>query len=201
MQTHLACAGRPRATFRPTFEILEDRFCPTNMMPMVSVLATPVSQCQVRLTGQVWDEAPAGLTVNFTGVYQGTVTTNSTGGFNIVVTASGLGNITAQVTDIEGLTGFGGAMVSSFPPMLNQFTAIHETGDVWRFTGRVMDESAAGLQVQFGGILAGRTAQVQADGTFCLVVDLGDTEGLATATTSDWWGLASNIAQTLVHSA
>ena len=83
------------------------------------------------------------------------------------------------------------------PPVISDFAAILELGDLWTLTGTVtdVDDPVAGMVVSFGGVFAnfGVTATVQADGTFSLTGEfLGLQSGTATAQTQDPHGLYSD---------
>lgn len=87
-------------------------------------------------------------------------------------------------------------------PVITDFQVIQESGNTWIFSGQVLDENAAGLQVQLGGIpsLLNQTATVDESGWFFLQVTLGeDEEGTATAQTTDRFGLESNVAEVPVR--
>jgi len=174
-----------------------------NAAPTISFTVTAVSGKDVVLAGQVTDEHPGGLIVGFSGQYSGTAVTNADGTFQVQVTATGLGTIQASTTDGEGLgSNTASATVTSNAPVIENFQVVREAGLVYILTGRVEDEDAVGLEVSFGGLgsLESKTAVVQADGTFSLEVEfLEGEEGTATAQTTDWWGLVSQIAESLVR--
>jgi virginiamycin B lyase len=169
--------------------------------PTVSVSVTYGAQRTVTLSGQVTDAQPGGLTVNFSGMVVGSVVTNADGTFSATFQASGLGNVQAITTDAQGLVSNTATVtLASNPPTISNFVGSN-SGGVWTFTGKVNDSSPAGLTVSFGGLpsLAGKTATVQADGTFELVVALAAGEqGTVTAQTTNWWGQNSNVAQWVV---
>lgn len=178
---------------------------PLNSAPTINLTLTQGSQKTVTLSGQVFDESPGGLTVVFTGQYSGNTVTNSNGTFSLTVQAAGLGTINAQTTDAQGLASnvVQQSVTSSAPSIIN-FTATRSVNTVYIFTGQVLDESAAGLTVSFGGLqsLLGKTATVAPNGTFSLTVELAQgEEGCATAQTTDWWGLVSQVAEALVSPA
>ena len=191
----------PRKCYRPRFDALEARDCPTGMPPTISTFTVmPAGPMLYSLSGSVMDEAPAGLAVNFTGVYTGSALTDSFGNFSVNVTPSQLGAITADVTDNEGLAATPvQRSCSSFAPNIT-LTGSRQVNNMWHFSGMVMDEHAPGLTVTFGGILAGKQATVASNGTFSLTVVLAEgQEGTATARTIDWWGHESNVAQYIVQ--
>jgi hypothetical protein len=85
------------------------------------------------------------------------------------------------------------------PPEISDFYCINDYGDYWTFTGVVTDndDPVAGDVVTFGGVLSGYhlSAVVDADGVFCLTVELpGLREGEATAQTKDRHGAKSEVA-------
>src|SRR4026209_179960 len=87
--------------FRPSLERLEDRHCPA--VPTIMSMAWESGQQSFTLLGSVRDEQPGGLTVQFSGVYTGSVTTDPSGSFSLQVQPSSLGFVYASVTDREGL--------------------------------------------------------------------------------------------------
>jgi hypothetical protein len=104
---------------------------------------------------------------------------------------------THQTLSLAPLTGQLGA-ASSQGPVITNFQATHDSGNFWTFTGQVTDTGGvAGLIVTFGGLvsLQGKTAAVNADGSFSLTIALQPREcGTATAQTTDYAGLTSNVA-------
>ena len=189
--------------YRPRFDALESRDCPTGLPPMISTfMVMPAGPMLYSLSGMVMDEAPAGLSVNFTGVYVGSTMTDSMGHFSVNVTPSQLGSITAGVTDNQGLAAMPvQRSCSSLAPTIT-LTGQRVACNQWTFSGLVLDEYAPGLTVSFGGLasLAGKTATVAANGTFSLTVDLAEgEEGTALAETMDWWGHHSNVAQYMIQ--
>jgi hypothetical protein len=167
----------------------------TSMPPTVSLSLQYGEQRWVTLSGTVSDEVPGGLTVTFTGVVNSSITTNSDGSFALTVQASALGDVNASTADQWGLTSNTATVtVTSNAPEIVGFGG-RETPTGVVFTGTVIDESAPGLVVTFGGLLAGYSATVDSTGGFLLVVDLDwNAYGSASAQVTDWWGLTSEIA-------
>lgn len=193
----------PRFAYRPWMEPLENRDCPTGMTPTLSFSTLAVGPTTYRLSGSVMDEAPAGLIVQFTGVYAGSTQVDPSGNYSMDVTPSQLGAITAAVTDNEGLTATQQGSLTSLPPTIT-LSASRQVNNLWVFSGTVTDEHAAGLTVRFGGLptIDGRTTTVAANGTFSFTAELAPgEEGTATAKTTDWWGLNSNLAEYMIHPA
>lgn len=78
-------------------------------------------------------------------------------------------------------------------PVIQTFDAIPLPGSVWLFRGTVIDENPGVMQITFGGILEGRTADVQIDGSFEYTeIIMRSNYGLVTAITTDELGLESN---------
>lgn len=172
------------------------------LTPSLSLSVSYGSGRMVTLTGQVSDSAPGSLTVSFTGKVVGSVVTNTDGTFSGTFEATALGLVSATVTNGLGFASSAASVtLVSNAPVISAFLATFET-QTWVFTGRVTDESATGLVVHFSGLpsLEGKTAVVQADGTFQLIVLLQQgEEGTALAKATDWWGLDSNEASFVIQ--
>jgi hypothetical protein len=169
----------------------------TDVAPSLSLTLAYGANRQVTVSGHVTDAQPGGMTVTFSGVAAGSVVTNADGSFSQTFTPTALGTITATTQDVWGLTSAAAQVnVTNSAPTITLF-ANNVSGNVWTFSGRVTDEYAPGLTVTFSGPASvnGKTATVRADGTFSLVVTLQPGEsGWVYATTTDWWGIESNIA-------
>jgi hypothetical protein len=148
----------------------------------------------VILSGKVTDAQAGGMVVTFSGVVNGTATTDANGNYSVTLTPTALGQITATTTDIWGLTSASAtATVANSAPTIT--LAATQRGNMWTFSGRVTDEYAPGLVVTFSGpgAINGRTTTVASDGTFTLSVMLTSNDaGWVTATVTDWWGLAAD---------
>ncbi len=171
----------------------------------LTLSATQGANRTVTVTGQVSCPSPAGLTVAFSGIVSGTVTTSSNGTFTFVAPASALGQIQATVTDVWGVSATAATTLCNTPPTIINFRAINNGYNCWTFTGQVQDEYAAGLVVRLSGIPtlngSNAVATVQANGTFSYTIMLSPGEGgSVTASCIDWWGQASNQATTFVLS-
>lgn len=177
---------------------------PTNDSgPAISLSISYNQKKSVTLTGHVTDpvSSPAGLTVQFSGKVVGTAVTDANGNFSLTADASALGAINAVVTDALGnVSDTATVNVTSNAPKISNFGCVEGYLHIFTFTGTVTDESAPGLTVNFGGSpvsLQGKSVAVKADGTFEFTVQLNGTtsdNGTATAQTTDWWGLTSNLA-------
>lgn len=186
----------PRRSYVPFLEPLQDRLCPA--APTLSLSSMGSGPQTYVLMGSVMDEAPAGLTVNFTGAYKGSVAVNAMGMFQISVQPDHLGAVNASVTDAEGLTDTEFTILTNRAPTINGLTAVRGVGNLWTFSGMVMDEHPQGLVVTFGGLpaLEGKTVTVtDSSGYFSLTVEIPPGEvGTVTAITTDWWDQDSNEA-------
>jgi hypothetical protein len=156
----------------------------------------------VILSGRVVDESPGGLVVNFSGIASGSATTDANGNFLATLPASGTGGVNAGTSDPWGLMAITATIFfSNQPPAIVGFTASRNVGNLWTFSGTVEDEQPEGLVVRFGGLpsLAGKTAIAGAGGYFTITVELPPGEnGIATAQTTDWFGLDSEVEEVLV---
>ena len=168
--------------------------------PSLTLALAYGSQRSITLSGRVTDAQAGACTVQFTGVATGSTTTNADGTYSLTVNASQLGTVQARVQDTGGQTSAAAHVtVTSAAPSITHFQAIRGALNVWTFQGQVTDESAPGLTVRFGGLpsLVGRTVTVDSTGWFHLTIELQDGEqGTASAQTTDWWGLNSNLALT-----
>jgi hypothetical protein len=183
-------------------EPLESRDCLSNPPVMLSFSAQPWIGTNVLVAGRVEDEVPESVVVAITGVATDFAVPNEDGYFIVYTQASSLGTIYGQALDEDFQTSdFAESTISSAAPVIVDFTGSTEADNVWLFHGRVTDESAPGLVVRLGGIpsLENVTATVGEDGWFTVAVQLGEADfGTATAQTTDWWGLDSEIATCLV---
>lgn len=191
---------RARRTFSRSLELepLERRDCLSNPPVMLSFSVTMQGGRNVILSGRIADESPGTVLIAFTGAAGGSTIADADGYFALPTQGDSLGTVYAQATDEDSLTSATAvATISSSAPVISDFTASFVIGTTWRFQGRVTDESAWGLQVRLGGLqsLEGVTVTVGGDNWFSIMVALQPgTFGDATAQTTDWWGLDSNIA-------
>lgn len=171
--------------------------------PSLTLSLSYGSGCTITLSGQLTGIDQGYRPITISGVASGTVNTNSSGAFSYTTDASALGNAQASTVDLWGqASNTPQVTVTSNAPVIHDFTAICESGNLWTFRGRVVDESAPGLTVTLGGLpsLASVTATVASDGWFTrsALLQTGE-EGTATAITTDWWGLDSNTALAIVR--
>lgn len=172
-----------------------------NQAPYVTFSVAYGAQRSITLTGQVYDENPAGLSVRIGGSATGTVSADASGAFTTTLMATSLGAVTAQVTDALGVTSnLASVTLTNAKPQIVDFDYTI-TGNVCTIHGRVIDEAPAGLVINFGGTtygVAGQHAAVGTDGWFELTITLCSNHnlwGTITATVTDWWGLTSDEAR------
>jgi hypothetical protein len=165
------------------------------------------TQNSVTLSGTVEDgfTSNQGVSVYFSGEATGTAVTGAGGSFSLTTNASGLGVVSAYAVDSTGhQSNTARVTISVAAPVISNFTAVEEEGQMFTFSGNVTAQSAPGLTITFGGIpsLQNQTTTVQANSTFSFSVQLnsdGSDNGTATAQVlSDWWGQQSNVATTSV---
>jgi hypothetical protein len=169
--------------------------------PYISFSVTYGSRRTVTLSGTVTDVDAGSLTVTFTGMVTGTTTTNADGSFSYTATATGLGNVHATTVDLWGQqSNTATVTLAAAAPTITNFQA-SQGPNGWTFTGRVTDQTPAGLTITFGGLteLINQTTTVQSDGTFSFTIQLAAWDyGTATAKTTDWWGLDSDTVSVYV---
>jgi hypothetical protein len=196
-----------KSRFRPSLESLEARDCPssgsggTNRPPAITLQVQYLQQNNIVLSGRVTDESPAGLTVSFTGLYAGSCVTGSDGSFSKSVAVSATGSVGASTRDnLNQASNIALAMVSTNAPAIVNFQAVNQIDNIWVISGHVVDESAANLVVYLNGLgLSNVAVQVGADGNFSYTTELAaDVSGVLTAQTTDWFGVSSQTAETLV---
>jgi hypothetical protein len=185
--------------FRPGFETLERRDCPSTMWLSVSESGPNHT---VMLTGQVSNPNPgAGMTIQFSGACNCSTVTAADGTFFLSCPAATLGTITASASNGDNTICSAQAVLTSRAPTITSFQAVRGTNNLYTFSGRVSDEFPAGLTVQFSGIepLGGQTATVAADGSFSISVFLPQGEtGEVSVQVTDWWSLQSSQASVYV---
>src|SRR5262245_5922676 len=209
-----------------SLEHLETRDCPA--APVVTAFTAVAGiQHHVQLSGTVQDDNLAGATVQFSGVASGATSVNADGTFSFETDASSLGQITATVHDNQNLwSNPFSTDIANDRPVINNFQVINRGNGMWELRGRVIDESAAGMVIRFGGLPAsgtpsrlsmsiddvgapgggasggannGQQVTVGSDGWFSTTLYLGaNFNGVFSADTTDCWGVASNTVYYLV---
>jgi hypothetical protein len=132
--------------------------------------------------------------INFTQAVTGNASVNSSGGFDVILSASVLGQVKAVATDMMGSSAPAYYTMTSTPPVLTSFLVIQGPGGTWTFEGHVNDPEPVGSFVTFSGCpqVGGSIAMVDANGNFCVTYVLGPLYGGVTAMATDVWGQISN---------
>jgi hypothetical protein len=153
---------------------------------------------QVDVTGSVSATPASGLTVNFSGSagVSGSATTGSNGSFNLLTTASQLGNVSAVTTDIWGVSSpQATATLMVQPPMIGGLTVTNLGNGEWQIQGTVSGTNVTNDTVQLSGVASG-SATPSGSGAFSVVVYIaGHPSGTEYAVATDIWGQTSNQAQ------
>jgi hypothetical protein len=192
--------ARPLAlTARLGVEELESRYCPAT--PVVTLTGVQeLANHQVQLSGHVTDESPTTVIVSFGGEAGGQTVPNANGDYSYTSTANGLGTITAQGIDNEGLTSntASATLTSAVPTIALTYT--WQANKVVHVSGHVTDEFNSGLTVTFSGAASGNTT-TDSNGDFS--ANLTATQlGTLNANVSDQWNQAAQAASvTLTNSA
>jgi len=189
----------PRRSFRPMLEALETRDCPS--LAIVNFSATPTNAAnsrQVELKGTVSGVAQQ-ETVTFTGEVNTSTGVDSSGNFDYIGYAGGLGTVTAVASGMVYYTHVtsapANALITSTAPVITSFFVGAAGDGTWTFSGHVSDEAPSGICVQFGGAwqVAGYYAVCDASGNFSAtyyIPTLANTD--VSAHCQDVWGLLSN---------
>jgi hypothetical protein len=151
----------------------------------------------VQISGMVQDESPGGLSVSFSGVVSGSVTTDSSGNFSLETTASALGNVAATTSDAWGVSSSeADSTLSSDPPTVSFWS--EPTGSNQEITvyGQVTAGVPNGATVTISGVASG-TATADSYGNFSLTADASG-EGSLSASATDVWGQTSSTSTTTV---
>jgi hypothetical protein len=142
--------------------------------------------------GQFVGEGMEGATVTFGGVLGGyTAQLDANGNFWVSAQLGCIdGYASAEVVDPTGQTLTMEVYCVSEPETLEPWQsggfAIDGVSDgYWTFSGNFIGEGTEGATVTFGGVLSGYTAQLDANGGFCVSAQLGNVEGWASAEVVD----------------
>src|SRR5436309_8939395 len=92
----------PASRARLSVEPLEDRYCPA--APTIMSLTAQHSGTTLYITGSVSDEQPAQASVVLSGAVSVSLTPDSAGMFSYQTPYTSGTQVTAQATDVEGLT-------------------------------------------------------------------------------------------------
>jgi hypothetical protein len=182
------------------FERLESRWCPA--APSITSFAADVGPGHsVTLSGQVSDENPSMVMIQFTGAVTATVFTNSQGQFTYTTQNCQLGTVTAKARDMEMLWSqpVTADITSDAPQIVN--LSVVESGPNRQVTisGNVIDEDKYGLWVSVTGKVTANGVTDE-NGDFSITATataLGDV----TVTVVDPWGLQGTAVGTITSNA
>jgi hypothetical protein len=184
-----------RRSVRLGLEALETRDCPSPIITSFSATPTNAPDTHnVELKGTVSDVNPSSVVIQFTQSVTGTAAVNSSGVFDVILSANCLGQVTAVGTGTDGSSAAAYATLASTAPVLTSFTVIQGPAGSWTFEGHVNVPEPVGTVVTFSGCaqVAGRVASVDANGNFCVTYILGPLYGGVSAKATDVWGQISN---------
>jgi hypothetical protein len=141
---------RPRSTRRPAVSRprlglmrLETRDCPA--APVLTVMnVRPLTVTDVEISGKLQDEHPAGTVVNITGAAYGQATVSAQGTFDIRLTRSSTGPITARALDEEQLYSAPLSVASTGGTATSPTTisTVQLVSDTFQVTSKLTDASA-----------------------------------------------------------
>lgn len=182
------------------FERLESRWCPA--APTITSFAAVIGPGRsVTLSGQVSDENPSMVMVQFTGAVLATVFTNSQGQFSYTTQNCQLGTVTAKARDMEMLWSQPvTADITSATPSISNLTVV-ESGPNRQVTisGTVSDEDKHGMVVSITGKVTA-TGSTNENGDFSITAT-ADALGEVTVTVVDPWGLQGEAIGTITSTA
>ncbi len=140
--------------------------------PSVSLSASPTgSGRMVHLSGSVGDAAANGMTVSFSGVVSGSTTADASGNFSFDAEASGLGDVTASVTDPWGQGGSADSSVDVEAPAVSLTVSQTGNGKEVMVSGGVTGTGTNGITVNLSGVVVGTTT-TDANGQYSFLAQL-----------------------------
>jgi hypothetical protein len=105
-------------------------------------------------------------------------------------------NIFGQVSNVATVTVY--VMPDMQPPVIQNFTGSRAGGNLWTFTGTVVDDDPGAITVTFGGVASGTTT-TQPDGSFSYTIAIPPgSSGYATAQALNDEGIQSAVVNTIV---
>jgi hypothetical protein len=182
-----------RKPVRLCLEALETRDCPSPTITSFSAVPLNNGTRDVELSGTVSDANPTHVIVQFTGVVCASATPNSSGGFDVIASASALGTVSAVATNYqEGSSSPVSATFTVAAPVITSFVVIAGPAGTYTFEGHVSAPSLQGNMVTFsGGGVYGKATTTDANGNFDVTYVLGTIRGGVSAVATDIWGQQS----------
>lgn len=161
----------------------------------LTVVATGQGK-QVEVSGSVTAPSPGGLAVTFSGsagLDDTGATTDAYGDFDLVTTATSLGDVSAVVKDVWGVNS--APMTTTLtvqPPQIVGLTAVDIGNGYWEMQGTVNGPDAADDSVALSG-MASASASPDSTGSFSVIVYFGSEypNGTEYAVATDVWGQSS----------
>lgn len=199
-------AGTIHANFTDGASATADEVAASYTLPVAVTLTSAVQDTQtVVLSGQVTDLNPGGaggLTVTFTGAYEGSTVTNADGSYSLTAAVASSGGVGATVTDGNGITSEVAATSFTLPVPLAISLAVSEVDKRWvTLYGTVADANEggnpSGLTVTFTGACAG-SAVTNTDGSYAVTVE-ATSLGTVHATVNNSANLGSNEAEATIY--
>ncbi|HWB09353.1 MAG TPA: hypothetical protein VG826_09025 [Pirellulales bacterium] len=171
-------------------EGLESRNCPSSIG--LSLEAQTVAYPNVQVNGAVFGSGQ-GYQVTLSGPVSASVSVNQSGQFSYFGPATGLGTVTATVTDSAGDSGQASTNLMHSPPQITGFSVMPTgQGKQVDLAGHVSADTPAGLVVTFSGTAGLQTTSTMTDayGNFNMVTTAASL-GSVTAVVTDDWGAQS----------
>ena len=173
-----------------------------NNVPQISFSVQETGDgTNVVVSGSVFDESPAGLTVNLSGVVSGSVVADSAGNFVFNTTASALGTVTATTADVWGISSpaVDAALTDSGPTVTVSCDQSDPSGLV-TFSGQVSDDVPGGAVVQLSGAV-NETATTDSSGYFSLTVQSPPPGDVSAVATNVWGQSSAQVSVTVRDTA
>jgi hypothetical protein len=182
-------------------ESLESRHCPSAVgVSLEASTADTNGNYYVSVQGQVMG-SESSYQIALSGPVSANLTAGPSGVFSYLGAATGLGTITANVTDSDGDTAQGTTSIMDLPPQINNLM-VEATGQGKQVdvSGSVTAGSPGGLTVTLSGSagLATTSVTTASNGNFNLLTTASQLGGV-NAVVNDIWGVqSSSISTTLM---
>jgi hypothetical protein len=176
-------------------EALECRVCPSAVS--VHLQAQTADAHNVSVQGQVYG-SESSYQIALSGPVSANLSAGSSGSFSYYGPASGLGTITATVTDTDGDTAQSGTSIVDNPPQVMNLNAVSTgTGKQVTISGSVSAGDVSGLTVTLSGSagIAATSATTDSNGNFSLLTTASQV-GNVSAYVTDVWGVTSSVVTT-----
>ncbi len=172
----------------------------TSDVPTLDSLSVEYGEgTEFTITGQVIDDSPGGLTIDFTGGIQGTATTDASGYFTFTA-ADGSGYVDVNVADAWGQDAYDSVEVTGNVSLqIINFWTDSESGGCIYAEGEVTGADPGDLTVLITFLDVEDEVSLEYDGSFSWYwyIEEGD-EGWLSATASDQWGNESGSVEDYV---